>query len=1625
MKKTIRIRLFSMFLVFIFIFGTFDKAFAKGLKELPQMQKGNYYGKEIDERQKVKQVEQSNAKTKEDLRKPQLENQKDKLEKYKGKEERVDKRTENSKTYKLDEKHNVTEIYFDKIHYKDSNGQLQDIDNTLVSKGKGNGEVYQNKENDFSVSLPKSIEKGEGITIERGSNKIKLFPMEGDFTKSSVSENAILYNDVFKGIDYQYTVNNSFVKEDIILNYNVNKNVFMYQMNTNGLQLKEENNKIVAYEKGKNTPVFVLSAPAMTDASGNTSFNLKLSLKKKLFFNDTITVTADKEWLQSKDRAYPVRIDPNIEIPNPEDPDTANLIAVTTAEEGAPKVNTLDNGYAYIGYDDGIASQNWVDAGKRFLNTRTYVYFPHMIPAEARVTSAALSMYKYTSYESYERNIGIYSMDKDYEFSEITWENQPINTDELSSYGVSTINGSKGWVDWDITQLANDWVNGKPNYGIQLKYTNEDQQCEVFATANNEYESRRPKVSIEYEIVGDVDPDIPLEVQAVNLRPIVEHGNDGFLKVHGLFADGVAKPGSEVTYSLEPDTGLSFNGTVLADDTFKYPDGSAFEGSYDKAYIPMGKDSNWQTEEGQLLQPRLDTLYRIAATASFEGEDSSTSYSDSFQIYESKFKDLLPYIADFYGVSIDTLMKDNKVGDPLMMEGNTIFIRNPQKHAGEPYTQESLTDEKMSEIDNVLMNRGKHCVFNFEPINLNTGNFNYAAKDASVPDINGDFLISRYYNAKVEPHDGYFGVRWDFSFNKSLSLLRDGTIVYARGDGSALYFRKNSDGSYSAPAGENYKLIKNTSTAEDRKDISFELIEGDNITYTFNSMGLLKSEKDIKGNVTNLKYDSNYRLTEIVAPSGKAYGISLNGDGRISNIMLPNGANLKYSYDSKGNLISFIDANNKEITYFYDEKGRMTSFIDPNGNTMIKNTYDDKNRVTVQEDPNGKQIYINYYDGYNETIDANGNKTLYYIDENFRTTKIVRADGNTEETTYDSNNQVKTKKDALGNVTTYEYDSRGNKTKEIRYDNKERIYTYDSNNNVTSITDFNGKITKLDYDSKGNLLKVIKPDNSSLEYTYNDKSQLESSKNADGYVTKYEYTGANLTKITDPKENEFKYYYNSMGKVITIEDPAAKVTRLAYSLNGELLNTLLPDNSLTKYNYDSNGNNISIVDSYDKATLFEYDKLSKITKATDPLGNETTFEYDGNGNKIKEKDASGKTTEYFYDNLNRLEKVIDGDGGETIFTRDPLGNIVTSKDPLGNEATYVYNYAVNKIEQVTNTLKQTITKEYDNEGNLTKVIYPDGNYKTYEYDELYRLKKLRDVDGVFTTTEYDGEGKITSIVDTLGKTYKYEYDENGNLVKTTDSLNYVVTYTYDANNHMKTVTGEDGKTTTYNYNDIGKLVEEIDALGNKKSYEYDLNGNLKVAKDAKGNATTYYYDPLDRLQAVKDSMSNISQFTYNPSGQMEKAIDAYGKETKYEYNGKGMPVKVTDALGNVFEMKYDKNGNNTEVIDPEGGVRTSEYDAGNRVKSMTDAAGVKKTLQYDIMNRITKSEDSAGNAMTYVYDSLGKLKEQKDTIGRTVKFQYDAAGNIKSKTDIDGNITTYEYDLRGRVTKVTDPEGKV
>ena len=429
--------------------------------------------------------------------------------------------------------------------------------------------AYAPKSGEGSLAIPAAM-GDEGIAIEKDGHRVRLVPEGGAFTASVAEGNAIRYTEVLPGVDYQYTLVGSLVKEDIVLA----RPVEPFPMRTrievdDDLEVSLEGGTVIVREKSEGgqpgREVLSLAAPIATDAAEAVDNTLSLSLEEAEDGAPVAVVNANWEWLSAPERAYPVRIDPTIDI-------ATTAMRLTSVEQLAPNIWVGENNYQYAGYDDGEATGTGDYRGGEGLGmTRVYLdinYDFGNIMDEALIKRAELKLHQRTRYSKGATVFGLYRNKGDWDFKEITWNSQKSMGHEFVAS--QNARSSKGYLSWDVREPVNNWVQGLwKQQGLCVKAADERwMQCELF---DHRYSDNPPSLEIDWEVPDPVSESVSLNATTINLRTVTESDFSGKLQFDGVFADGVARPRSMVAYEL---VGKGDAGVAYASRSYKYPDSS-------------------------------------------------------------------------------------------------------------------------------------------------------------------------------------------------------------------------------------------------------------------------------------------------------------------------------------------------------------------------------------------------------------------------------------------------------------------------------------------------------------------------------------------------------------------------------------------------------------------------------------------------------------------------------------------------------------------------------------------------------------------------------------------------------------------------------------------------------------------------------------------------------------------------------------------------------------------------------------------------------------------------------------------------------------------------------------------
>ena len=343
--------------------------------------------------------------------------------------------------------------------------------------------------------------------------------------------------------------------------------------------------------------------------------------------------------------------------------------------------------------------------------------------------------------------------------------------------------------------------------------------------------------------------------------------------------------------------------------------------------------------------------------------------------------------------------------------------------------------------------------------------------------------------------------------------------------------------------------------------------------------------------------------------------------------------------------------------------------------------------------------------------------------------------------------------------------------------------TFGSSGRLLGETDRNGNAITVEY-SEGRISKVKDAAGRSLTYSYNGEGFVKNATDQMGHTVEYGYEGGNLTTVTEQGASaptwRFDYdsshqmttmtdgnghtvssEYDSEHRVIMQKDALGRTRKWSYSSpgsGGEETTITEPNGSTTQETFDAQGLPRRITRA-GASTYYNYDIHENLISAFDPDGHGTTYTYDADGDRTSERDTLGNETKWSYDATHDVMSVTRPNGETTTIERDAHGNATSVSRPAPGETTQTTKYlydAHGDLESVTDPLKREWTYEYDGYGDKIHEADPEGDVRTWGYDEDSRETSMvaprGNAEGAeparFTTTiTRDAQGRPVSVTE--------------------------------------------------------------------------------------------------------------------------------------------------------------------------------------------------------------------------------------------------------------------------------------
>lgn len=1149
----------------------------------------------------------------------------------------------------------VTRVYQTPVNYRDEQGDWRPIDDRLVPSANG----WVNAANAYRVRIPSRL-GADPVRIERDDTWLEL-QLRGSDVSGSVRGATASFAGIAPGVTARWTASADAVKEDLVLANAQAASSFTFDVHaSSGLRLVERAGGEIAVLDADGKTAFTLAPPFAYDADGEVSPEDAVQMDASASADGwVVRVSVDEEWLGAADRAFPVTVDPTVDMSPADDcfldgeHTTTGYCADSQIVVGHSTATTLHDHRGLLRFDVRSA----LPADANVLSAKLWAY----ALAKDGTTTAALSAHRVTSPWT----------------SAATWVKRTA-TDNWTTAGGDAASSAEDtaaaatvgqWSSWTLTDLVRDWLDGSAaNNGVLLR---DGGSSSVNATrfASSDYASSSvwPDLEIEYFPRTGSMSDYTLDSQSLSDRETLS------VNVAGgnlLLSSNDLKIGGR---GLDLAIQRSFNG---------------------------GDDWVRQTGFGSSLSIGTDiSLLQCDSTGAmcFRGESG--------------------YHARFRKNSDGTYAPAPGINASLVRNGNGTFTmtfnRTGLRYQFFASTNTFLTDivdrngnrihfdyvsSRLSQIDDT---QGREI-----DVTRNSWGDITKIQDPTGRHWDYGYDSGRHLTTVTDPEGRTTTYRYDRNDNIDRITDKRGNYTYLTYDsaGRVASVTRTVDGTTTNDVRTTYAYSGPTGHCTGREDVGRTIVtdaRGHDTSYCWNAKGQVTSTRDAlnrdtsktytpngdaatydsfvgTGNTatTTLRYDTDNNLTQRQHPAGERdsaayWSASSNTNDplrryRAESTTDAQGSDTFYGYDNAGNLTDVKDdasTPRNRATLTYNSDGTLATATDGEGNqtTFSYETNGDLREVTPPSVSSpgtlGSTRYT--YDSLSRVAtvtDGRGETLTLTYDGLDRVTKVEAEDGSWIANAYDENGNLARRTDSASNTTAYTYDTLNRRTYEDFPGTPYNQYGYDKTGNMTSLINLSGTVTYA-YDDINRVTSVVSPRPGSgtdtVSYAYTDPTSTDAftlrtatlpggstarmKRNLSGKVMDVLLRNSSSTTLA---QRTYTYVDGSAvqrGLVQSVVDQASNRTTYTYSDTtedvGRLLKARQVDRSSVllverRYSYDRTGNRTRLevqtpsgttttTNAFNAANQLCWSYVGTSTNgcATAPSG-ATRFTYDAAGNQL-------------------------------------------------------------------------------------------------------------------------------------------------------------------------------------------------------------------------------------------------------------------------------------------------------------------------------------------------------------------------------------------------------------------------
>ncbi len=1459
------------------------------------------------------------------------------------------------------------------IHYETSEGWV-DIDNTLVEETKITGNTYKNKNNDFTVTIPKELSSNKELQIEKDDYTVS-FELEGsdifsDTKKikgnkknkptnlSNVQNNidtefldktsGIAFENVGENTSVEYEVTSTGLKENIVLDKKPEEQVvYKYKITAKKLTAELNPDKSVILKNKNGQAVFEIPAPVMYDSENISSKDIEVSLSGKNG-KYTLIYKPSFEWL-SGDIKYPVVIDPVINTI-----DEGLGVRDAVADSGNPNDNYGDSTILSTYKSDSGNVQSFVDVSNSYL-----------VKNGAKIKTVLLGLYYLGGlFIDSSTTVAAYTVTSDWSETTLTYNNKPTTVDSLIERKGINQNTNEGYLIFDVTKA---YTLKQDTYGVCIRQrdsiTSEAQL--LFASSEHQTASQQPFFAIQY-----------YETQGVE-EQFDYHAFDAGRAGRVYFNDF-----TEQVYIERDELGLTgINMPVQIKRYFN----SGMGGTYSTNYllysdIASAYGFGWKTNYTQFIEYHNDIDNE--PTILYSNGEGKTTYFNKGS-------------TDSNGITT----WNEKPDEFSSSEGYTLYIPQQYENNIKNNFQYVTIKDSAGQIYEFNSDGFLVKINSVEENSTNAINIIYEENDYKIKKIIDG--VGREYRFSYTEYE-----EWLFPLLTSIQAYSpSGTAITVTNDsGTKVPYKMTYTYSFSNYLGTNGLPMLSSATYPDGNTvyysvsdelISLKNIDGYAVEFAFNETNTVVSEKVYSANGTAFTSGGQLTVTDV------------------------------NDYEK-----TFVDINGTTITKQFDMYGRT---INTKNNNQTNNSVA---RIYSEDHKAQGEVTYNFYNTYEQdlTVDetnliTNGSFTTdlsgWTISSSSKVKRTTEYDcvSGTEAPGALQISGARNKSHYASQIIEVENGISGDEYR-LDYFVKNTTHSHmvvdllcldtilvEARNNVegdeewtnvayVEANPFNTKWQKYSYSFD-------------VDFAYNEIRVIICYFDQYGTVRFDEVSLVNTYKATANQNTDTEGDSGNTGS----DDGGSD------EIGCECDGCITP--------------NCPCTDCSDNCSIpycnrgYSFESNSDGTKFSITDGEKTMgMEQNISGNYYSSQfDLNGIYTGYSYDQMNsQLKSMSDGEGQVTSFTYDAMSRLKKVSNDVdglvsGNKMETSYSYENDRIKSITHN-GFSYNYEYDVWGNPTAVKVGEQSLVSYTYDSgnqtRDRINRITYGNGDYTDYSYNADGNIEAIKSyssdgTLVADYEYGYDNGQVQTITSPSENYAVKYT---DYGFEIYNSESAEGTPVYFNGV-----EIDESGNEVPIEI-LYG-LRYTE----NEGMIDSDGIDGTTTTSASFQTPNGKTYN----LSSVTDYFGRT-----ESKGFSYLLSQENGFNHSIKnnieytyrdYEDEENSGEIFTTSQ-VASYKTSLSEIVSADGDSNNTETVLnskqyyyEYDSKGNITRISctDSASDVLpianeicSFVYDEVGQLVRENDALAElTSVYVYDKGGNLVQRKFYEystGTLSEEPYD---------------